>query len=389
MIRAVSHFAHFPNGPDQSVSKAGPGPMPSRTRLPSRTALRVLRLGAIACLGCALALPAAAQWPSTIPSAGMGTGVGRRGRSGVSGTVRDADGQRPIAAVEVQLWSLAGGMAASTFTGPSGTFTFSEVPRGNYYLIVKANGYEQLRENIDGGVRPSIGLQLTLRRMKPFGPPPVSNAPTVSVRELSIPSKAREAMHRGLTLLNEKSDYKGSISQFERAIREYTGYYEAYMQIGLAYMRMGDTAKSEQALLTSVTMSEHQYPEALLNLASMYSAEKRYADAEPLAHEAVDLDPLSVAARQELARALHGLGQGQAAEAAALEAKRLQPDDPQTYLILANIHLKANRYRALIRDLDQYLELEPDGPQAEQARNMRKVVLEHVPNAAPPEQPAQ
>jgi tetratricopeptide (TPR) repeat protein len=301
---------------------------------------------------------------------------------GISGSVRDADGQQAVESAQVQLWSLSAGMVASTFTNSTGSFSFVDVPRGSYYLIVKANGYEQLREEMNLSAGPPTGLQLLIRRPRAFGASPVGNAPTVSVRELSIPRPAREAMQRGLVLMHEKADYKGSIAQFERAVREYSAYYEAHMQMGLAYMMMGDTAQTEQALLTSISLSERKYPEALWLLASVYSGQQRYAEAETLAREATTLDPLSWSAHHELARALHGLDRPGAAEAAALEAKRINPDNAQIYLLLANIHMKMNSYEDLIGDLDAYLEREPEGPQAEQARKTRAAILEHLPSKA-------
>jgi Tfp pilus assembly protein PilF len=329
---------------------------------------------------CAISLPAMAQLPSSMGS----FGVGRRGRYMISGTVRMADGSFPAGAVQVKLWSLSG-MTANTFTNSSGVFTFMDVPRGTYYLIVEERGYQRVQQEVNFTSHPAVDLQLLLR---PLGPPSekVGEGPTVSARELAIPRRAREAMQRGLELLRNKSDYKGSITEFQRAVHEYSDYYEAYTQMGIAYMRMGDPAMAEQMLNTSVVMSHRNYSDALFYLASLYTNQKRFADAEPLAHEAVTLDPISWEAHIELARALHGLGQSEQAEASALDAQRIQPDNPETYLVLANIHLKMAHYQALIDDLDKYLELQPNGPQADQARRMREQVYEALARRQSPAQ---
>jgi hypothetical protein len=49
----------------------------------------------------------------------------------------------------------------------------------------------------------------------------------------------------------------------------------------------------------------------------------------------------------------------------------LKPDNSATYLILANIHINRRDYQSLKKDLDAYLKLVPNGPEAEQARKMR------------------
>ena len=46
------------------------------------------------------------------------------------------------------------------------------------------------------------------------------------MRDLSIPQKARDAMNKGMVLLYQKSDYPGSIKEFERAIKIFPNYYE-------------------------------------------------------------------------------------------------------------------------------------------------------------------
>lgn len=341
--------------------------------------MRFLRSAAIVMTAaCAFSLPAAAQ----VSSSDIGSAPSsRRGRYSVTGTVREAEGNRPLESVEVVLSTLTSGVAASTFTNSNGNFAFSDVPAGTYYLVVHEEGYQRLQEELNFSSRPPSGIELSLRPVVLFDRVPVGD--TVSKRQLLIPRRAREAMERGLSLLHGKSDYRGSLSQFQRAVREYPPYYEAYAQMGVAYLNLGDTAQSEKMLRTSIEMSDRRYPDALFTLAAVYSAQKHFAQAEPVAREAVKLVPESWQANHELARALQGLDQGAAAEASALQALRADPENSQTHLLLANIHLRMRNFAALIRDLDKYLELVPDGRDAEQARQMREQVLEGMANIQP------
>jgi tetratricopeptide (TPR) repeat protein len=343
--------------------------------------MRVFRSAALSILvvfGCSLS--AAAQITISTDQT-PGTLAARRGRYNVSGTVREGDVGRPIEAARVDLCTLTSGVVATAFTNSSGNFGFRDVPNGSYYLVVEAAGYQLLREDLTFTNRPLVGLQLGLRPVD--DPRRMPAVDTVSTRALSIPRRAREAMERGLSLLHDKEDYRGSLSQFQRAIREYPQYYEAYAHMGVAYMRLEDLAQAEKMLLTSVDMSERQYAEGLALLAAVYSDQKRFAEAETVAREAVSVDSRSWLAHYELARALHELGQGAAAEASALEAARLDPANLQAILLLANIHLRMRNYVALLRDLDLYLELAPEGPSAPQARQMREQVLERMANIQP------
>jgi Tfp pilus assembly protein PilF len=331
--------------------------------------MRLFRAAAVATIAlCAFSLPLPAQ----ITSGEFGSRISRRGRITISGTVRDANTERPLASVQVSLSGAGIGMSLSSITNSNGDFAFNDVRQGSYFLVVELSGYERLQEQIDSTV-PPMGLQISLRPLRP-GFEHVGSGPTVSVRELSIPRSARQAMERGLALLHQKSDYKGSLSQFQKAVHDYPDYYEAYAQMGVAYVKLDDPAKAEEMLRTSVDVSKHQYPEALYVLASLYSVQKRLADAEPLAREAVQISADSVPAHQELARALYGLDKYEEAEPVAMEAARLDAKIPQTYLLLADIHLKLQKYPEMIGDLDKYLELAPDGPQAEKARQVREQI---------------
>lgn len=313
--------------------------------------------------------------------------MGRRGRFTISGSVRDLEANRPLEGVEVQLWSVNGGLVSTTYTNGGGSFGFIDLPAGNYYLQIQEDGYEQLREEVSSSGRPSMGLQLALRPRFSREDKVAPASPTVSVRQLSIPRPAREAMERGQALIQQKNDYKGSLAQFQRAIKEYPQYYEAYSQMGLAYMMLGDPDKAEQALRTSVDLSQRKYPDALILLASLYSNLQRFGAAEMAAREAVELNPNSLQANQEWARSLHALGRDQEAEAAALKARDADPSSPQTYLLLANIHLRTRNYPQLIKDLDTFLQLAPNAPEANQARQMREQVLQRVPALRPGSQP--
>ena len=57
-------------------------------------------------------------------------------------------------------------------------------------------------------------------------------APTVSVRELSIPEAAAKAFDKGTQLLAAK-DWAGSASQFRQAIRAFPAFYEAFYRLGI------------------------------------------------------------------------------------------------------------------------------------------------------------
>ena len=308
----------------------------------------------------------------------------------------DATSHNRIEGVRVDLLATTGGVVGTTFTRGNGEFTFDNVAQGSYSLAAYYAGYVNSSEQVEVTFGSVLGLDVELRRAPDSQDNKGNNtggSSKVSVRELSIPRKAREPMQNGLMLLYEKSDYKASLKQFERAIQAYPDYYEAYAAMGMAYIRLGDAANAEMFLLKSIEVSHEKYVDALWLLAEFYSNDKRFADAQPLARKAVDLDPNSWQANSELARALVGLDQSEDAEESAEKAVKLAPDNPQLRLILANVHMNEDDYPALLDDLNTYLKLAPTGQFAEQARKQRDEVQqrlaaeEHPPSAHSETQP--
>lgn len=324
--------------------------------------------------------PLAAQRPPNQPSRpNSTTGTIQPRTYSVSGKVSDADNHTQIVGVRVDLRAFTGGTVATAFTSGPGNFEFNNVAAGGYEVVIQQMGYQTLTQRVD--VNGSIfGLFLEIRA-NPAASSVTHGSATVSARELSIPRKAHEAMEKGLALLYRKSDYQGSVKQFERAIQEYPNYYEAYTQMGVAYLDLGNAAKSEEALRKSLDLSQEHYVDAFFWLATLLSNGERFADAEVLARKGVELDPNSWQANSELARALFGLNRPAEAEKSALAAVKIRSDSPRLYLILANIHMQLQNDPALLDDLNNYLKLAPAGPFADQVRQQQKQVQQELGNA--------
>jgi hypothetical protein len=324
--------------------------------------------------------PIAAQRPSnpTAPRPTPGTGTIQPHSFSVGGIVSDAESHTRIDGIRVDLHALTGGTVATAFTSGNGNFQFNNIPAGSYDVVIEQMGYQTTHQRVDiQGT--TIGLMLELRGMPRASSVPHGN-PTVSKRELSIPHKAHDAMEKGLALLYGKSDYQGSVKQFERAAQEYPDYYEAYTEMGVAYMKLGDVVNSEHALRKALDLSDQHYEGAMYWLASLLSDDQRFADAEPLARKGVELDANSWQANSELARALLGLGRAAEAETSALAAVKLRPENANLHLLLANIHVELQNKPALLDDLNAYLKLAPAGPFANQARKQRDEVQQELQN---------
>jgi Flp pilus assembly protein TadD len=317
--------------------------------------------------------------PSGAPRSRPNIGTAPERTLTVRGKVLDADDHSQLEGVKVELRSFSGATVATAFTRGAGDFEFPNLTAGNYDLIAQLGGYRTLTERLDvNGSVLGLSLELHPNAPKTTATPGPS---AVSARELSIPRKAHDAMEKGEALMYQKSDYQGSIKQFERAVQEYPDYYEAYTQMGIAYLHLQNDAGAEQALHKSLELSQERYIDALFWLATLLNDSNRFADAEPFARKAIEVDSNSWQADAELARSLLGLNRPAEAEKSALAAAKLRPENALLYLILANVHSQLENAPALLEDLNNYLRLAPTGPMADQARAQRKQLQEALGNA--------
>jgi tetratricopeptide (TPR) repeat protein len=291
----------------------------------------------------------------------------------IAGTVRDEFDQHTMQSVRVDLKQATGTPINSTFTRDGGEFEFSGIPNGDYTIDIAAQDYEPYRETVTINHSERRGLAVFLRRPRTLVT--TDSSGIISAHELSIPHKPHDEFEKGLRLIYTKSDYKGAIDLFDRAIKDFPNFYEAYAQEGNAYTFLGQNAPAEEAMRKSIALSSNQYSEAFFLLAGLLNNTNRYAEAEPVARQGVALDASSWHGHFELARALSALKRPEEAEKSAVQARDRKPDNSAVFLLLANIHIQLRDRGALKIDLDQYLKVAPTGPAADQARRTRNELL--------------
>lgn len=196
---------------------------------------------------------------------------------------------------------------------------------------------------------------------------------SVSVRELSIPQRARNAYNKGIDRL-AKRDPAGSLAHLQRAASEFPNFYEAYYAMGLAQLNLGRNAEAQQAYQQSIEMSGGHYAAPHFGLSALLCAQQRFAEAEPVIRKALELDPGFGPGHFTLAWALFGLNRLDQAEKNAHETVIREPNLAPAHLLLANIYIHRHDYAALLGELEAYLKLEPDGAMSAQVRRVHEAV---------------
>jgi tetratricopeptide (TPR) repeat protein len=295
----------------------------------------------------------------------------------LSGYIREEGSGHVISDVHIQLQNALGTPIAFAYSDGNGAYEFDNMG-GDCYVIAEHKGYISSREFVRPDGSGHVYKDIFLRPVNDESASKSGNP--VSEHQLSIPPKARESFEKGVQMVVEKSDYRGAVAQFSRAIAKYPSYYEAYAAMGLAQNKMGDAAAAEAAFQKSIELSEEKYPQGMIDLASMYNSQHRYREAEVLLRKVIVLDASSWRGQFELANTLVGLKRIPDAVTCAAAARDLKPDNPPIYLLLYNLHIASDDFPAALRDADAYLKIVPTGPMADRVRKMREQVQKAVPN---------
>jgi len=288
----------------------------------------------------------------------------------IFGTVFLEGANRPIGDIIVNIRSLVGGPFASFLTDRAGRFQVRGLDPGVYEIVVEEPVYEPVRETLRlYGTSPPLELHL-----RESNPSPVWRTDyAVSVRELRIPGKARNAFEKGLGRL-AKNDPVGSRTQFVQATKAFPDYYEAYYHMGVADLRLGHEEEAAQAFQKAIDLSGGHYAWAQFALGLLFCRRGEYAQAETVIRKGLDVDGSPATGHLFLSVALFRLNRLEDAEKSAREALLRRSGFALAYLVLADVHGRRDEYARQLQNLDAYLKLEPDGPVSKQVREVCEVV---------------
>jgi tetratricopeptide (TPR) repeat protein len=307
--------------------------------------------------------------------------------SQITGVVRSQNDNKSLPHIKIQLTASDGEPVDTHYTNSDGTFSFSMLPQGTYVLTINDEAYIPYREEVEvlgfPGARVNIALRDAVKEK------PLVKGDVVSSRELTLPQKAQEALRNGLEMLFQKQNPAASLPFFQAVLDASAGFYEASYYQGVAYLKLGRKGEAETAFHRAIESSQDHFAEADFALASMLADEGRFADAEKIDRNGLQIQPDAWRGHYELASILLGTNRPSEAEQSALEAGKHVKNYPQLFLLLANIHLRLLRNEAAIEDLNAYLKLDPSGAYSDQARALKaktEQTLGHAPGS-PPQHP--
>ncbi|MFZ0967401.1 MAG: carboxypeptidase regulatory-like domain-containing protein [Candidatus Acidiferrales bacterium] len=301
----------------------------------------------------------------------------REGRT-IEGNVYIGESNRPASDVMVRLSNAEESSLDEARTESNGEFAFRGLHPGSYTLTVDAQGFEKASVSIDLSFTSSKGNILRLRKSGGDEQPHGGGA-EVTVHMLSMPANARAAFDAGKQKLYRDKNPAGSLEDFQKAVSISPSFYEAYEQMGLAYLELGKPDDAEKAASKSVELSKDKYPAADFDLGAMLMNRRQFADGEKIVRHGLELDPNAWIGHYELGRALFYEKRIPDALKSAEEARTLQPNAAIVYRLLALVHMSEHDDSAVLQDLDAYIKLDPDSALGLRAKQLRDKVASSTP----------
>jgi len=302
-----------------------------------------------------------------------GMGGGRPIGGIINVQVRYADGRPGPPGIHVRLEAAEGGAEADLDTVRGGKCEFHEPNNGVFIVRIAERDYKEVSERVEILGNPMAYVVLSLIPLKQEGSaevqvPPSGSPDSVSVKDLAVPDEARKEFAKGEDSLTAKNPDEG-VKHFQKAIKIYPDYPQAYRLLGEAYLQKQDWQQAESALNRSIEL-EPKLAASYLDLGGLRNQTKNYPGAEVALKKCLDLSPDSPGAQYELAKTYWATGRWQEAAPLAESVVKQAPDLASAHLMLANIRLKQRNGAAALHEYQEYLRLEPDGPQAPQVRDM-------------------
>jgi lipopolysaccharide biosynthesis regulator YciM len=300
---------------------------------------------------------------------GMG---GARGPGGIIDVqVRFKDGRPAPRGIHVRLESAEGGAEADLETVQGGKCQFRQNTSGVFIVRIADINFREVSSRVELIDSPRAYVTLDLIPLKDREPPhevSVPPAEAVSVKDLGIPEAARIEFSKGEEAMRAKNTDE-SVKHFQKAIKLYDDYPQAYRMLGDALVEKQQWPEAEAALKKSIEL-QPELAQTYFDLGALRNQTKNYPGAEEILKKGLELTPEATIGKYELAKTYWAIGRWQDAAPLASDTVKALPDLAAAHVLLANIKLKQRDAPGALHEYQEYLRIEPQGTMAPQVRDM-------------------
>lgn len=193
--------------------------------------------------------------------------------------------------VRVEIASIQGDSRQTTVLKGERSCLFENVSRGEYLLLVDSEGFDPVEQpfSVNPFNRNDEILVTATLRVSEGEALPGRDSSTVSVEQLSVPKEAREKMQQAekASRRNRPAD---AIKHLNKALELHPSLYQAYNNLAVEYLRLGQVENAETALVKSIEI-ESGDATTHRNLSEIYISQARYREALRTLDTAFGLQP--------------------------------------------------------------------------------------------------
>jgi predicted Zn-dependent protease len=280
---------------------------------------------------------------------------------------------------------------ATTYTDGIGNFEFRTVTPGNYYIRVKADGYEEVRQPVDmvTMARGAATVTIALNRPATISTQSSGDSNVVDITDLqrNYPKKAVQEYERAIEAMR-KGELQKAITLMEGVVKLAPDFYQAHNNLGVFYQRAERYRDAENEYNRARDLNPRA-SEPLVNIGSLLIQEsdahrsegrtivgRILDDALDILEEAVKMDPRSAAGYYYLGSAYYKSEFYDEAEQNLLKSQKLDPPSRPVRLMLVNVYMKTAKWENVLTQLNAYLKENPKATDRALMQEMRDKVIE-------------
>jgi tetratricopeptide (TPR) repeat protein len=319
-----------------------------------------------------------------LPAAALAQGSGREstgngGNHVIQGKIFFPSGRRAEGNIQVKLQSFGSG-EISTIADSSGSFSFTSLSPGNYTVVINAgDDYEIAREGVtidsDLNISRSVSLNSGTRRYTVMVTLQIkasnhAKASVVDATLAEVPPEARTSYEKALQLAKSGESAR-AIENLKTALSLYPKFPLALNELGVQYLKIRQANNAVEPLRSATLLS----PDAAtpkLNLGIALLETQQYNESETQLRNALRITATPTS-HMYLGLTLSHLKNTAEAEKelkAAIETSGDQLTIAHYYL--GGLYWKMADYHRAVDELETYLRLTPDAPDAERVRGTIK-----------------
>ncbi len=267
-----------------------------------------------------------------------------------------------------------GAIINSSYCDDEGRFGFYGLLANPYYVVIQAEGYEPVRQQVV--VVPTISqtnrVHIVLRPVASSrprtSPGALTNPDFVDVSEFAkkFPTPVIKEYDAGRNA-EQRGDLEAAVRHYQDAIHQAPDFYPAHNNLGIRYLQKGDMKAAESEFRRVIELNQNG-TQAYFNLGNVLYLTRRNEEAKQTLEAGLRLSPFSA-----LGRYLHGsvlvrLGDFHSAEQELRTARELDPRMSQVAIALASLYLQTGRESDAIAAFQSFLQEFPKDPMAAKVR---------------------